>query len=84
MVHGHAIAATDIVGAGGNGRAGTALQRGPAPPIYPAAMPPSPMPDPRPALHTPLVWAGGGLLLTLTFWLPGVIALFRAFADLFD
>ena len=34
-------------------------------------------------LSTPLVWAGGGLLLTFTFWLASAIALFRAFGSLF-
>ncbi len=38
---------------------------------------------PPPALHTPLVWAGGGLLLTLTVWLTGMVALFRGFGSLF-
>lgn len=38
---------------------------------------------PPPALHTPLVWAGGGLLLTLTVWFTGMIALFRGFGSLF-
>ena len=36
-----------------------------------------------PALHTPLVWAGGGLLLTLTVWLTGMLALFRGIGSLF-
>ncbi len=40
-------------------------------------------PPPPPALHTPLVWAGGGLLLTGTVWLTGMVALFRGFASLF-
>ncbi len=40
-------------------------------------------PSPPPALHTPLVWAGGGLLLTATVWLTGMVALFRGFASLF-
>ena len=41
-----------------------------------------PKPQP-PALHTPLVWAGGGLLLTLTVWFTGIVALFRGFGSLF-
>jgi hypothetical protein len=36
-----------------------------------------------PALHTPLVWAGGGLLLTLTVWFTGMLALFRGIGSLF-
>jgi hypothetical protein len=40
-------------------------------------------PPPPPALHTPLVWAGGGLLLTATVWLTGMIALFRGVGSLF-
>jgi hypothetical protein len=36
-----------------------------------------------PPLSTPLVWAGGGLLLTATMWLGSMIALFRALASLF-
>lgn len=39
---------------------------------------------PRPPLTTPLVWAGGGVLLTLSLWLTGVFALVRAFANLVD
>ncbi|MDO9711533.1 hypothetical protein [Paracraurococcus lichenis] len=39
---------------------------------------------PPPPLHTPLVWAWGGLLLTVTTWLTGVIALFHSLASLFD
>ena len=35
-------------------------------------------------LTTPLVWAWGGVLLTASTWLVGVIALFRGFAGLFD
>lgn len=41
-----------------------------------------PKPQP-PALYTPLVWAGGGLLLTLTVWFTGMVALFRGFGSLF-
>ena len=36
-----------------------------------------------PALYTPLVWAGGGLLLTVTVWFTGIVALFRGFGSLF-
>jgi hypothetical protein len=43
---------------------------------------PDPQPPP-PALYTPLVWAGGGLLLTLTAWFTGMVALFRGFGSLF-
>ena len=39
---------------------------------------------PPPALHTPLVWAWGGALLTVTLWLTGFIALFRSVGSLFD
>lgn len=42
--------------------------------------------DPSPSgppLSTPLIWVAGGALLALTFWLTGVIALIRAFAELF-
>lgn len=35
-------------------------------------------------LTTPLVWAWGGVLLTATTWLVGVIALFRSVGGLFD
>ncbi len=38
---------------------------------------------PPPALHTPLVWAGGGLLLTVTVWFTGILALFRGIGSLF-
>ncbi|MFZ4410294.1 MAG: hypothetical protein ACOYOH_23315 [Paracraurococcus sp.] len=38
---------------------------------------------PPPALHTPLVWAWGGALLTVTLWLTGIIALFRGIGSLF-
>lgn len=37
----------------------------------------------RPPLSTPLVWAGGGVLLTGTMWLGSMVALFRAFGSLF-
>ena len=47
-----------------------------------APAPPSP-PTPAPPLSTPLVWAGGGLLLTATMWLSSVIALFHALFGLF-
>jgi len=40
-------------------------------------------PTPPPALYTPLVWAGGGLLLTMTVWLTGMVALFRGIGSLF-
>lgn len=40
--------------------------------------------SPPPALHTPLVWAWGGALLTVTLWLTGMIALFRGIGSLFD
>jgi len=39
--------------------------------------------QPPPALHTPLVWAGGGLLLTATVWFTGMVALFRGIGSLF-
>lgn len=42
-----------------------------------------PPPDGRPPLSTPLVWAGGGVLLTGTMWLGSMVALFRAFGSLF-
>jgi len=35
-------------------------------------------------LHTPLVWAWGGLLLTASVWLTGIIALFNSLGSLFD
>jgi hypothetical protein len=44
--------------------------------------PDDPTPQP-PALYTPLVWAGGGLLLTVTVWLTAMIALFRGVGSLF-
>ena len=43
--------------------------------VTPAASPP---------LTTPLVWAWGGVLLTATTWLTGIIALFRSIGGLFD
>ncbi len=39
--------------------------------------------EPPPALYTPLVWAGGGLLLTVTVWFTGILALFRGIGSLF-
>ena len=36
-----------------------------------------------PTLYTPLVWAGGGLLLTVTVWFASMIALFRGIGSLF-
>jgi hypothetical protein len=42
-----------------------------------------PVPPEPPTLATPLVWAGGSLLLTATTFLVGVIALVRAFGSLF-
>ena len=39
--------------------------------------------EPPPALYTPLVWAGGGLLLTVTVWFTGMVALFRGVGSLF-
>jgi hypothetical protein len=36
-----------------------------------------------PSLATPLVWAWGGLLLTATLWLTGIIALFNSLGSLF-
>ena len=37
-----------------------------------------------PPLTTPLVWAWGGALLTVTLWLTGIIALFNSLGSLFD
>lgn len=37
-----------------------------------------------PPLTTPLVWAWGGVLLTATTWLVGIIALLRSIGGLFD
>lgn len=37
-----------------------------------------------PPLTTPLVWAWGGVLLTVTTWLVGMIAFFRSIGGLFD
>lgn len=54
----------------------TLTPRGPA---QPDVLPPAG----RPPLSTPLVWAGGGVLLTGTMWLGSMIALFRAFGSLF-
>ena len=36
------------------------------------------------SVPAPVAWAGGGALLGLSLWLGGIIALFRAFARLFD
>ncbi|WP_158292046.1 hypothetical protein [Paracraurococcus ruber] len=47
------------------------------------ASPPVPVPSPPPP-HTPLVWAWGGLLLTATVWLSGIIAVFNSLGALFD
>ena len=44
---------------------------------------PEPAPPGSTPLTTPLVWAWGGLLLTVTTWLTGVIALFRGVGSLF-
>jgi hypothetical protein len=49
----------------------------------------TPSPEARPPglpppLSTPLVWAGGGVLLTLSLWLTGFIALVKAVIELFD
>ena len=38
---------------------------------------------PPPALYTPLVWAGGGVLLTVTVWFTSMVALFRGLGSLF-
>ncbi len=35
-------------------------------------------------LTTPLVWAWGGVLLTVTTWLTAIIALFRSIGGLFS
>ena len=44
---------------------------------------PDPPPQPPAPLYTALVWAGGGLLLTLTVWFTGMVALFRGIGSLF-
>jgi hypothetical protein len=44
----------------------------------------TPLPAAAPPLHTPLVWAWGGALLTASLWLTGIIALVRSFGSLFD
>jgi hypothetical protein len=44
---------------------------------------PAPNP-PAPALHTPLVWAWGGALLSASLGLTGLIALFNSLGSLFD
>lgn len=49
----------------------------------PAPSAPAPA-RPAPALHTPLVWAWGGALLTASLWLTGIIALFNSLGSLFD
>lgn len=41
----------------------------------------TPPPTLRPT--TPFLWAAGGVLLTGTLWLVGVIALFRGIGSLF-
>ena len=46
----------------------------------PTAPPPA---GTRPPLSTPLVWAGGGVLLTATMWLGSMVALVRAVGSLF-
>ena len=50
--------------------------------LRPAA-PTPPQRQQPPALHTPFVWAGGGLLLTVTVWFVSMVALFRGFGSLF-
>ena len=50
--------------------------------LRPAA-PTPPRRQQPPALHTPFVWAGGGLLLTVTVWFVSMVALFRGFGSLF-
>ena len=47
----------------------------------PLSVTPAPV---QPALHTPLVWAWGGALLTASLWLTGIIALFNSLGSLFD
>ncbi|MDN3564073.1 hypothetical protein QWZ14_06735 [Paeniroseomonas aquatica] len=54
-----------------------ARQPAPGPVLRPAGG--SPLP-----LTTPLVWAWGGVLLTASTWLVGVIALVRSVGGLFD
>jgi hypothetical protein len=44
--------------------------------VTPAAEPPP--------LHTPLVWAWGGALLTATLWLTGMIAVVQSFISWFN
>jgi len=45
---------------------------------------PLPPSAPRPlGVVTPLTWAGGVVLLGVAVWLPGIIAIFRAFFALF-
>lgn len=45
--------------------------------------PPAPPPADRPPLSTPLVWAGGSVMLGATMWLSSMVALFHAFGSLF-
>lgn len=37
-----------------------------------------------PPLTTPLTWAWGGVLLTVTLWLTGILTLVQSVASLFD
>jgi hypothetical protein len=48
--------------------------------LTPKSAPPEGAPPPT----TPLVWTGGGLLLTLSLGLTGFIALVQAVVGLFD
>ena len=52
--------------------------------MEPRNVTPIPVTAAPPALHTPLVWAWGGALLTATLWLTSIIALFRSLGSLFD
>ena len=45
--------------------------------------PPAATPS-QPPLTTPLVWAWGGVLLTASLWLTGIIALVQSLGSLFD
>lgn len=54
------------------------------PPVAPPGLPQAGIPQAGIPLGTPLVWAWGGVLLTATTWLGGVIALFRSVGGLFD
>lgn len=47
-------------------------------PASPVASPPGP------PLTTPLTWAWGGVLLTVTVWLTGILALVQGCASLID